>query len=160
MGRCGKLGQKHTKKRCLRTKHADRIINAPWAPVPSTIGRISREESFNMWIKGLTHPSIITPIMRVPPGRLVRGSRSVLLFRSGCRSPRRFLHLDLIPRTGSSFYAEPQRLVAEQCGNNLPFCDKLDQFQMERARFSALKLSEGNIGTKSPLSVDLDVAAT
>lgn len=41
--------------------------------------------------------------------------------------------------------AEASRLLAEQCGNNLPFCEKLDQFQMERWRFSALKLSEGNI---------------
>jgi hypothetical protein len=36
--------------------------------------------------------------------------------------------------------AEASRLLAEQCGNNLPFCEKLDQFQMERWR-----LSEGNI---------------
>jgi hypothetical protein len=41
--------------------------------------------------------------------------------------------------------AEAGRLLVEQCGNNLPFCDNLDQSQMERARFSALKLSEGSI---------------
>lgn len=40
---------------------------------------------------------------------------------------------------------EASRLLIEQCGNNLPFFDRLDQFQLERARFSALKLSEGNI---------------
>jgi hypothetical protein len=32
-----------------------------------------------------------------------------------------------------------------QCGNNLPSCDDDDEFQLERIRFSALKLSAGNI---------------
>jgi hypothetical protein len=41
--------------------------------------------------------------------------------------------------------AEAGRLLVEQCGNNLAFCDKFDQFQMERFRFAALKLSEGSI---------------
>jgi hypothetical protein len=34
--------------------------------------------------------------------------------------------------------------LEEECGNNLPFCDDSDEFQMERIRFAALKLSKGN----------------
>ena len=34
-------------------------------------------------------------------------------------------------------------LLIHQCGNNLPFCEKQDEFQLERIRFSALKLSAG-----------------
>jgi hypothetical protein len=41
--------------------------------------------------------------------------------------------------------AEVSELLIIQCGNNLPFCDKEDEFQLERIRFSALKLSAGNI---------------
>jgi|WetSurMetagenome_2_1015567.scaffolds.fasta_scaffold611578_2 hypothetical protein len=37
-----------------------------------------------------------------------------------------------------------QRLERD-CGNNLPFCDTLDEYQMERLRFGAIKLSEGQI---------------
>jgi hypothetical protein len=36
-------------------------------------------------------------------------------------------------------------LLLRQCGNNLPFCEKSDEFQLERVRFAALKLSAGNI---------------
>jgi hypothetical protein len=41
--------------------------------------------------------------------------------------------------------AEASRLLITECGSNLPFFEKFDQFEMERARFSALKLSRGNI---------------
>jgi hypothetical protein len=41
--------------------------------------------------------------------------------------------------------AEVSELLKIQCGNNLPFCDNYDEFQLERIRFSALKLSAGNI---------------
>jgi len=44
-----------------------------------------------------------------------------------------------------SFRAEVSELLIIQCGNNLPFCDHEDEFQLERIRFSALKLSVGNI---------------
>lgn len=37
------------------------------------------------------------------------------------------------------------RLLVEQCGNNLPFLDKLDAVGLERYRFAALKLSEGRL---------------
>lgn len=40
---------------------------------------------------------------------------------------------------------EVSELLIHQCGNNLPFCQSQDQFQWERIRFSALKLSAGDI---------------
>ena len=47
------------------------------------------------------------------------------------------------------FPSEQQREVAtileEECGNNLPFLDNADKYQLERVRFAALKLSDGNI---------------
>jgi hypothetical protein len=42
-------------------------------------------------------------------------------------------------------YNEASELLVRECGNNLPFCEKLDEFHLERIRFSALKLSAGNI---------------
>ncbi len=41
--------------------------------------------------------------------------------------------------------AEVSELLINQCGNNLPFCGNDDELQLERIRFSALKLSAGNI---------------
>ena len=35
--------------------------------------------------------------------------------------------------------------LLHQCGNNLPFCEKSDEFQLERVRFAALKLSGGDV---------------
>ena len=39
-----------------------------------------------------------------------------------------------------------QRLLAEECGTNLPFCDALDAAGLERIRFAVLMLSEGDLG--------------
>lgn len=36
-------------------------------------------------------------------------------------------------------------LLIDQCGNNLPFLEHLDEYQLERFRFAALKLSAGNL---------------
>jgi hypothetical protein len=36
-------------------------------------------------------------------------------------------------------------VLIEECGNNLPGLDKLDDVQLERFRFAVLKLSEGNL---------------
>ena len=36
-------------------------------------------------------------------------------------------------------------LLLQQCGNNLPFSEHSDEFQLERVRFAALKLSAGNL---------------
>jgi hypothetical protein len=38
-----------------------------------------------------------------------------------------------------------ERLLVEQCGNNLPFLEKLDAVELERFRFAALKISDGAI---------------
>ena len=40
---------------------------------------------------------------------------------------------------------EAAQWVEQECGNNLPFCDHYDEFQMERIRFAALKLSRGGV---------------
>jgi hypothetical protein len=48
----------------------------------------------------------------------------------------------LFPRI---YIAEASELLEHQCGNNLPLCEKFDEFQLERVRFSALKLSAGSI---------------
>ena len=37
------------------------------------------------------------------------------------------------------------RLLREQCGNNLPFLEDVDEFGLERFRFAALKLSGGDL---------------
>jgi hypothetical protein len=36
-------------------------------------------------------------------------------------------------------------ILSEECGNNLPFLNHLDQVQLERFQFAALKLSEGDL---------------
>jgi hypothetical protein len=40
---------------------------------------------------------------------------------------------------------EVAKILAEQCGNNLPFCDTFNKTGLERVRFAVLKLSKGNI---------------
>lgn len=49
----------------------------------------------------------------------------------------------------SLFLAEQRKEVTElleiECGENIPFCEDHDKYQMERIRFSVLKLSEGSI---------------
>jgi hypothetical protein len=41
--------------------------------------------------------------------------------------------------------AEGSLAFEQKCGNNLPFCNEHDEYHMERLRFAALKLSQGNI---------------
>ncbi len=36
-------------------------------------------------------------------------------------------------------------ILSTECGNNLPFLDKLDAIELERVRFAALKLSKGDL---------------
>lgn len=38
-----------------------------------------------------------------------------------------------------------RKILLEECGNNLPFLEKLDATAMDRFRFAALKLSCGNL---------------
>jgi hypothetical protein len=40
---------------------------------------------------------------------------------------------------------EASQWLEQECGNNLPFCKEYDEHQMERIRFAALKLSQGNL---------------
>jgi hypothetical protein len=40
---------------------------------------------------------------------------------------------------------EAARILTEECGNNLPFCEKQDEVGMERRRFAVLKLSGGDL---------------
>lgn len=42
-------------------------------------------------------------------------------------------------------FEEVVQWLEDECGNKIPFCDKYDEFQMERIRFAVLKLSEGKI---------------
>ena len=41
--------------------------------------------------------------------------------------------------------AEATQWLEEECGDNLPFCQHHDEYDMERIRFAAIKLSKGNI---------------
>lgn len=40
---------------------------------------------------------------------------------------------------------EAERLLAEECGSNLPFCENSTPESLERLRFAALKLSNGSL---------------
>jgi hypothetical protein len=40
---------------------------------------------------------------------------------------------------------EVAKILETECGNNLPFLDRVDPYGLERFRFAALKLSEGNM---------------
>jgi hypothetical protein len=52
---------------------------------------------------------------------------------------------------------EATKLLAEECGNNLPFCEEENMYQMERIRYAALKVARGNI---SRLHVAVSLAKT
>ena len=41
---------------------------------------------------------------------------------------------------GPELRREAARILTEECGNNLPFCENQDEFGMERIRFAVLKL--------------------
>lgn len=61
--------------------------------------------------------------------------------------------IDLSERTieiVNTLFPQQQRgevieLLRIQCADNVPFCEGYDKFQMERIRFSVLKLSEGRM---------------
>jgi hypothetical protein len=50
--------------------------------------------------------------------------------------------------------AEASQWLEEECGNNLSFCKDYDEYKMERIRFAALKLSQGNL-TKLLKAIDM-----
>ena len=39
--------------------------------------------------------------------------------------------------------AGAKRLLVEECGKNLPFCELSDEYKLERIRFAAMRLSIG-----------------
>jgi hypothetical protein len=45
----------------------------------------------------------------------------------------------------SDQWEEAGRILAEQCGQNLPLLEKKDAVGLERVRFAALKLSQGDM---------------
>lgn len=54
-----------------------------------------------------------------------------------------------IERINALFSIEERREVGDlltvECGDNIPFCENNDKYQMERIRFSVLKLSKGDM---------------
>jgi len=60
-------------------------------------------------------------------------------------SPKTEKHIAALFPPGSR--DEVAELLLHQCGSNLPFLEKCDEFQLERFRFAALKLSGGEIAS-------------
>jgi hypothetical protein len=52
---------------------------------------------------------------------------------------------------------EARDLIETMCGNNLPFCENSNSEEMERIRFSVIRLSEGKI---DKLCEAIDLAET
>ena len=58
-------------------------------------------------------------------------------------SPKTVKHLDSLFQSASRDVAAD--LLINQCGNNLPLLKDKDEFQLERVRFAALKVSGGDL---------------
>jgi hypothetical protein len=58
-------------------------------------------------------------------------------------SPKTVEHIDSLFQPGCR--EEVVELLIHECGTNLPFLQKSDEFELERVRFSALKLSGGDL---------------
>lgn len=58
-------------------------------------------------------------------------------------SPETLRRVDILFRPEDRERAKA--LLYEQCGNNLPFCEKAGKYEMERFRFAALKSSDGKL---------------
>jgi len=58
-------------------------------------------------------------------------------------SPNTYSRMDLLFPVHQR--REVEQLLIEECGNNLPFLENLDAFQLERFRFAVLKISDGNM---------------
>ena len=43
------------------------------------------------------------------------------------------------------YHSKVEQILLDECGNNLPFCTKSDEYELERVRFAVLKLSNGNL---------------
>ena len=58
-------------------------------------------------------------------------------------SPETWKRIHLLFRADE--YEEVAALLDEQCGTNLPFLDKCSEYELERYRFAALKMSGGSL---------------
>jgi hypothetical protein len=58
-------------------------------------------------------------------------------------SPETIRRVDILFRPEDREWAKA--LLYERCGNNLPFLEKKDMYELERFRFAALKYSDGNL---------------
>jgi hypothetical protein len=58
-------------------------------------------------------------------------------------SPRTMLLVSKI--FNAEKFEEAVQQLENECGNNIPFCSNDDEYQMERIRFAAIKLSSGDI---------------
>src|SRR5438045_1459688 len=58
-------------------------------------------------------------------------------------SPQTVRRLELLFRPEDRAAAEA--ILINECSNNLPLLENLDMFQLERYRYAALKVSEGNV---------------
>jgi hypothetical protein len=69
------------------------------------------------------------------------------LFKKSASGPD--LNPETLRRVGILFSPEDRErakaLLYERCGNNLPFQEKADMYELERFRFAALKYSDGNL---------------
>ncbi len=53
---------------------------------------------------------------------------------------------ELVQKVFPPDYAETAGLMlVAECGQNLPFCENSDEHQLERLRFAALKISQGDL---------------
>jgi len=66
-------------------------------------------------------------------------------------SPRTRQLIDVIFH--AKHHDEVAHWLEDECGNNMPFCEEYDDYQMERIRFAVLKLNQGNI-TKLLKAID------
>ena len=58
-------------------------------------------------------------------------------------SPETRRRLDVV--FASHDRAAAEWMLVDECGNNLPFLHELDEFQLERFRFAAMRLSHGRL---------------
>src|SRR6266850_6520706 len=69
------------------------------------------------------------------------------LFKKSASGPE--LSPETLRRVDILFSSEDREraraLLYERCGNNLPFQEKADMYELERFRFAALKYSDGNL---------------
>lgn len=58
-------------------------------------------------------------------------------------SPETMRRIDILFPPGQR--DEAASILTKRCGNNLPFLEKLNEYELERFRYAALKLSNGRL---------------